>query len=248
MFSIAGKHALITGGGTGIGFGIAKLFAESGAMVTITGRRRETLELSASKISGKVYCRQNDITDVENHETFIEKIDQARPIDILVNNAGINLKKPMREVSNDELRQIIDTNLNGLFIISREVAKKMAIRKHGNILNITSMTSIYGIPGVTAYSASKSALLGLTRTMAVELAEHGIRVNAIAPGFIDTPMLQKAFDSDAERGSKVIERTPMKTLGSHEDVAYTALFLVSDEAKFITGVNLPVDGGNSIGF
>lgn len=110
------------------------------------------------------------------------------------------------------------------------------------------MAAIYGIPQVTAYTASKTSVLGLTRALAVDLSPHGVRVNAIAPGFIETPMSKKAFESDPARKEKVISRTPMKKLGSPDDVAFASIYLASDESKFITGINLPVDGGNSIGF
>jgi NAD(P)-dependent dehydrogenase (short-subunit alcohol dehydrogenase family) len=110
------------------------------------------------------------------------------------------------------------------------------------------MAALYGIPEVSAYTASKAAILGLTRSLAVDLSPYGVRVNAIAPGFIDTPMLRKAFSADPERERRVLERTPLRKLGTSDDVAIAALFLASDQAEFITGVNLPVDGGNSIGF
>ncbi|HET6722893.1 MAG TPA: SDR family oxidoreductase, partial [Chitinophagaceae bacterium] len=134
------------------------------------------------------------------------------------------------------------------FAISREVVKQMLKQKRGSIINISSMAAQYGLPKVIAYSASKTAIDGMTRAMAVELSPKGIRVNAIAPGFIITDMTDKALNSDPERKSKVFGRTPMGYMGQPSDIGDAALFLASDAAKYITGVVLPVDGGNSIGF
>lgn len=124
----------------------------------------------------------------------------------------------------------------------------MIERKRGSIINITSMAAMYGIPKVAAYSASKTGVLGLTRALAADFSPHGIRVNAIAPGFIESPMHHEAFNSDPERKRRVLERTPMEKFGLPEDVAYAAVYLASDASGFITGIQLPVDGGNSIGF
>ena len=138
--------------------------------------------------------------------------------------------------------------MQSVFVISREVVKGMSKRKDGCIINISSMAALYGLPKVIDYTASKSAIEGMTRAMAVELSPLGIRVNCIAPGFIATEMSAKALNSDAEREQKVLSRTPMGQLGQPADVGAAALFLASDAAKYITGVSLPVDGGNSIGF
>lgn len=247
--SIDGKTALITGGGTGLGFGISRAFINAGARVIITGRRENVLNEACEKLGEQSDYIVNDITQLNTLPSLVEKIESKfAPLDILVNNAGVNLKKHTSEVTDQEFDKIIQTNLSGVFSLSREVSKKMIEREKGAIIMITSMAAIYGIPKVTAYSASKTGLLGLTRALAVDLSPHGIRVNAIAPGFIDSPMLRKAFDSDPDRANRVLERTPMKKLGAPEDVAGAALFLASDVSKFITGVNLPVDGGNSIGF
>jgi len=135
-----------------------------------------------------------------------------------------------------------------MFVFSREVAKQMLKEKKGNILNISSMASRYGIPEVMAYTASKSAIEGMTRAMAVELSPFGIRVNCIAPGFIKTKMSSNALDNDPGRKKKVLGRTPMGRLGTPEEIAEATYFLTSDSSSFITGVVLPVDGGNSIGF
>lgn len=249
LFSLKGKLAIITGGGSGLGFGMTKAFVEAGAKVIITGRGEEKLAKAANGIGDQVSYIVNDITELSELPAFVDEVESTfGPVDILVNNAGINMKKPLTDVTDEEFQNIIQTNVNGIFSLSREVAKRMRQRKSGSIIMITSMAAIYGIPNVTAYTASKTAVLGMTKSMAVDLSPEGIRVNAIAPGFIDSPMLRKAFNSDPERERRVLERTPMKKLGNPEDVAAAAVYLASDAAKFVTGVNLPVDGGNSIGF
>lgn len=247
--TLEGKRALITGGGTGIGLAIAKAFVDAGAQIVIAGRREEVLRKAAEGLGERCGVKVLDVGDVEQLATQVSAIQgYLGPIDILVNNAGVNLKKPALELSNDEFDSIMQANLGGLFALSREVAKDMARRKAGCILNITSMAALYGLPKVAAYSASKTAVLGLTRQLAVEWAPLGIRVNAIAPGFIYSDMTAKALDSDPERKARVFARTPMGRMGQASEVATAAVFLCSDAASFITGVNLPVDGGNSIGF
>ena len=248
-FSLTDKLAIITGGGTGLGFGISKAFLEAGAKVVITGRRETVLKDAVEKLGNGASYLVNDVSDTATLPGFVENVESLfGEIDILVNNAGINMKKHLVEVSDEEFQRIIQTNVNGLFSLTREVAKKMIPRKKGAIINITSMAAMYGIPNVTAYTSAKTAVLGMTKSLAVDLSPEGIRVNAIAPGFIDSPMLRKAFDSDPARRDRVLQRTPMHKLGEPEDIAAAAVFLASDASKFVTGVNLPVDGGNSIGF
>ncbi len=158
------------------------------------------------------------------------------------------MKKEFTEVTDEDFQKIIATNVCSVFTISREVVKDMLKRNKGCIINISSMAAQYGLPKVIAYSASKTAIDGMTRAMATELSPKGIRVNAIAPGFIYSAMTAKALDSDPERKAKVFNRTPMGHMGEPEDIGAAALYLASDGAKYVTGVVLPVDGGNSIGF
>jgi gluconate 5-dehydrogenase len=249
IFKLTGKLALITGGGTGIGLAMAKAFIENGSKVIITGRRENILLDAVKSLGTNAAYITCDMTKFNLIPELIEKIEKEYGnIDILVNNAGIHIKKEIFEYTDDDFEQILRTNQRAVFCISRECAKKMSVRKNGCILLISSMASRYGIPKVIGYTASKSAIEGMTRAMAVELSPMGIRVNCIAPGFIKTDMSAKALNNDPERKSKVIGRTPLGALGLPEDVANTAVFLCSDAAKYITGVILPVDGGNSIGF
>jgi NAD(P)-dependent dehydrogenase (short-subunit alcohol dehydrogenase family) len=190
-----------------------------------------------------------DLTELNGIPKLVNSIiEEHGHIDILVNNAGINMKKMIEDVTDEDFQKVITTNLTAVFVMSREVIKHMLERKSGCIINISSMAALYGLPKVIAYSASKTAIDGMTRAMAVELGPKGIRVNAIAPGFIYSEMTAKALNSDPERKAKVFNRTPMGIMGQPSDIGDAALFLASDAAKYITGVVLPVDGGNSIGF
>lgn len=249
FFSLQDKLVLITGGGTGLGLAMAKAFASQGARVVISGRRVDVLAQACQIMGSNAVYEQFDITDFDKIPQWISSIESKYGnIDVLINNAGIHIKKDIFSYSNDDFRRVITTNEEAVFVVSREVAKKMAQRKSGSILLISSMASQYGIPKVIGYTAAKSAIEGMTRAMAVELSPLGIRVNCIAPGFIRTDMSSSALDNDPERKAKVLGRTPMGDLGAPEDVANAALFLSSQAAKYITGVVLPVDGGNSIGF
>jgi len=243
------KLAIVTGGGSGIGLAIAEKFTQHKIDTVIIGRNEEKLQKAKSQLGELCHPMVFDINELASIPALIEKIiTKYGRIDILVNNAGINMKKEFTEVTNEEFQQVITTNLCSVFAISREVVKHMLKKERGVIINISSMAAQYGLPKVIAYSASKTAIDGMTRAMAVELSPKGIRINAIAPGFIETDMTAKALDTDPERKQKVFGRTPMGYMGKPCDIGEAALFLASDAAKYITGVVLPVDGGNSIGF
>jgi NAD(P)-dependent dehydrogenase (short-subunit alcohol dehydrogenase family) len=244
-----GKVAIVTGGGSGLGFAIAEKFTQAGIDTIIAGRDKGKLNVAKEKLGKHCHAIPCDVSDLSSIPGFVnEVLKQFGQIDILVNNAGINRKKEFTEVTDAEFQEVITTNLTAVFVMSREVVKHMQERKTGCIINISSMAAQYGLPKVIAYSASKTAIDGMTRAMAVELSPKGIRINAIAPGFIYSDMTAKALDSDPERKAKVFNRTPMGYMGQPSDIGEAALFLASDAAKYITGVVLPVDGGNSIGF
>lgn len=243
------KVAMVTGGGSGIGLAIAEKLVGSGITTIIIGRDEAKLTAAKQKLGERCVPLQGDLTDLAAIPGIVNGIvKQYGSIDILVNNAGINMKKEFTEVTDEDFQRILLTNVTAVFALSREVGKCMIEKGNGSIINISSMASQYGIPKVIAYTASKSAIEGMTRAMAVELSPKGIRVNCIAPGFIATDMSAKALDNDPERKQKVMSRTPMGIMGSPSDIGEAALFLASDAAKYITGVVLPVDGGNSVGF
>jgi len=243
------KIAIVTGGSSGIGFAIARKLASQQIHTIIIGRDEQKLNEAVAQLGKYGQAIAFDVTNLDGIPGIVNQIIQQHgQIDILVNNAGINLKKSALEVTNQEFQHILLTNLTSVFSITREVAKNMVARKSGSIINISSMAAQYGLPGVVAYAASKTAIEGITRTLAVEFSPHGVRVNCIAPGFIATKMSATALNGDPERKQKVLSRTPMGRLGSPEDVANAAYFLASDESTFVTGTVVPVDGGNSIGF
>jgi NAD(P)-dependent dehydrogenase (short-subunit alcohol dehydrogenase family) len=242
------KVVLVTGGAGGIGFATAKAFDACHSRVVIVGRTGEKLDSARQHLSKRVSTITFDLDDIDRMPELVSRASVHGGIDVLVNCAGVNLKKKALAISTQEYESIIRTNQTSVFALTQEVARGMVHRKSGSIIMISSMASRYGIPEVVAYTASKSAIEGMTRSLAVEWSSCGVRVNCIAPGFIVTPMSSKALDGDPERKRKVLSRTPMGKLGEPMDVANAALFLASAQAKYITGVVLPVDGGNSIGF
>ena len=243
------KIAIVTGGGSGLGFAIAQKFTTNGITTIIAGRDLQKLTQAKEKLGELCFAMQCDVSDLKSVPAFVANVvKQFGQVDILVNNAGINMKKEFTEVTDEEFQNVLTTNVTAVFALSREVVKNMLTRNAGCIINISSMAAQYGLPKVIAYSASKTAIDGMTRAMAVELSPKGIRVNAIAPGFIYSDMTAKALDSDPERKAKVFGRTPMGHMGQPEDIGNAALYLASDAAKYVTGVVLPIDGGNSIGF
>jgi NAD(P)-dependent dehydrogenase (short-subunit alcohol dehydrogenase family) len=243
------KVAIVTGGGSGLGLAIAEKFTQAGITTIIVGRDPIRLNKAAEALGEYATAIPCDLGNLASIPPLVEKvIAEFGQVDILVNNAGINMKKNFTEVSDEEFQSVLTTNLCAVFALSREVVKHMLGKGSGNIINISSMAAQYGLPYVIAYSASKTAIDGITRAMAVELSPSGIRVNAIAPGFIYSAMTDKALNSDPDRKAKVFARTPMGKMGQPEDIGEAALFLASDAAKYITGIIMPVDGGNSIGF
>jgi NAD(P)-dependent dehydrogenase (short-subunit alcohol dehydrogenase family) len=248
-FDLTGKTALVTGGGSGLGFSIAKALIRHGAKVIIIGRSEEKLQKAVADLGERAAGKAFDLARLELIPSFATALEQEfGHIDILVNNAGVHLKKDALQVSDEEYSAVIRINQQAVFSMTREVAGKMVQRRQGSIIMISSMASLYGIPKVIAYTAAKAAVEGMTRALAVELSPLGIRVNCIAPGFIETDMSAKALDNDLERKNRVLSKTPMKKLGKPEDVGLAAVYLASEAARYVTGVVLPVDGGNSIGF
>ncbi len=244
------KTAIVTGGGSGIGLAIATKFVKAGIKTIIIGRDIKKLDTAKKALGACCIAIPADLTDLKAIPALVDGLIAAHGnIDVLVNNAGINMKKEFTEVSDEDFMQVIQTNLVSVFVLSREVVRHMLKNNtKGSIVNISSMASQYGIPKVIAYTASKSAVEGMTRAMSTELAPKGIRTNCIAPGFICTDMSAKALDSDPERKAKAFGRTSMGYLGDPADIGDAALFLASDSSRYITGIVIPVDGGNSTGF
>jgi NAD(P)-dependent dehydrogenase (short-subunit alcohol dehydrogenase family) len=247
--SLSQQIAIVTGGASGIGLAIARKFTEQGIFTVIIGRDKDKLQAAQEQLGKMAATISFDVNKLSEIPALVATIaKQYGRIDILVNNAGINQKKNFTEVTDEEFQNVMHTNVNAVFSLSREVVKIMEVQGGGSIIHISSMAAQYGLPKVIAYTASKSAIEGMTKAMASELSGKGIRVNAIAPGFIATDMSSKALNGDEERKQKVLSRTPMGYLGEPSDIADAALFLATASSKYITGISLCVDGGNAIGF
>ncbi|MCT4619166.1 MAG: SDR family oxidoreductase [Marinisporobacter sp.] len=249
MFSLEGERALITGGATGIGYSIARCFVAAGADVIIVGRNEEKLKKACEELGEKAIYRQFDVTHTDQANELIEEITKnIGKITILVNNAGVHVKKAVEDMTDEDFVKTMNVHVVGAFALTRAIIPYMKKEKKGNILFTASMASLFGIPYVLPYAAAKSAYLGMVRSLAAEISSDGIRVNAIAPGWIETPMLHKALDGDDARKNKILGRTPMDKFGDPTDIGWAAVYLCSEAAKFVNGVILPVDGGVSIGF
>jgi gluconate 5-dehydrogenase len=250
VFSLAGETALITGGGTGLGLGMARCMVNSGAKVVLVGRREAELSSASAALGPSASFVAHDVTHVDRAADLVAKAAEAAgaPVSILINNAGIHLKKPAVDTSPTEFNTVLQTHVVAAHALTAAVLPGMIQRKHGNILFTASMASLFGIPQVIAYAAAKSAYLGIVRTLATEVSKDGVRVNAIAPGWIESAMSRKAMSNDPSREQRILSRTPMGSFGDADDIGWAAVYLCSKAAKFVTGVVLPVDGGISIGF
>ncbi|MFI1744378.1 SDR family NAD(P)-dependent oxidoreductase [Thalassobellus sediminis] len=248
-FSLEGKKAVITGGGSGIGLGIANTFIDAGAEVLIIGRSEQKL-IDAKEILGdNCKCKSFDVSDLDKVPELVEDIESNwGAVDILINCAGAHLKKNAVDTTDSEFLGILNVHLMSVFALTRAFSKRMIERQHGSVILISSMTAIMGMKQVVAYSTAKAALLGMTRGLVAELAVDNVRVNIIAPGWIESPMLHKAIDHDLPRKTKILSRIPTGKFGMPEDIGNAALYLASDAGKYINGVFLPVDGGAAGGF
>jgi gluconate 5-dehydrogenase len=248
-FRLVNELALITGGGSGLGLAMARCLAAAGARVVLAGRDEEKLKQAVVSIGAQAGCVPHDVTKLPEAPALVERVAKRfGPVTILINNAGIHLKKPAVETTEEEFLAVLTTHVLGAHSLTRAVLPGMIQRKHGSVIFIASMTALFGIPQVVAYSAAKSAYLGMVRTLASEVSRHGVRVNAIAPGWIESDMMRQALQGDPARRDKILGRTPMGCFGNAEDVGWAAGYLCSPAARFVTGVVLPVDGGVSIGF
>jgi NAD(P)-dependent dehydrogenase (short-subunit alcohol dehydrogenase family) len=249
VFDLTGQTALITGGGTGLGFGMAKCFVASGAKVVLVGRRLKELNQACSALGERSFALPGDVTRLETATRLVDKAEEfAGPVSILINNAGVHLKKPATETSDTEFATVLQTHVFGAFALTREAGRRMLARRSGCVLFIASMASFMGIPLIVAYTAAKSAYVGIVRSLATEWGLHGVRVNAIAPGWIASDMLDQALSGDPARKAKIYGRIPMGKFGQPDDIGWAAVYLCSPAAKYVNGVVLPVDGGAAIGF
>lgn len=243
-FDLTGQTALITGGGSGLGLGIARCFVAAGARVVLVGRRQVELERAVAELGKHASALPGDITQLRQSPQLVDRAEEmAGPLTVLVNNAGVHLKKDALDTSDADFAAVLQTHVFGAFALTREAGRRMLQRRQGSVIFTASMASFMGVPKVVAYAAAKSAYLGLIRTLATEWGAHDVRVNGIAPGWIASDMLETALNNDPARKAKILSRTPMGRFGEPEDIGWAAVYLASPAARFVNGVVLPVDGG-----
>jgi len=241
MFALAGKKALVTGASGGIGGAIARMLHGQGATVALAGRNRNALDALAAELGDRCHVIVGDLGDAESSDAMLSAASDAMDgIDVLVNNAGLTRDNLAMRMKDDDWQAVIDVNLTATFRMSRAVMRGMMKARWGRIINVTSIVGVTGNPGQANYAASKAGIIGMSKSLAGEVATRGITVNCIAPGFIATAMTESLGDDQKE---KLVGAVPAGRLGTPEDVAACAVFLASDEAAYVTGQTLHVNGG-----
>ena len=249
-FRLENETALITGGGSGLGLGMARCMVAAGARVVLVGRREDQLAAACAELGAASSFIVHDITNLHTAEKLIAAAGEAAgsAMTILVNNAGTHLKKFAADTTPEDFQSVLTTHVLGAHALTRAVIPGLLARGAGSILFTSSMAAFMGVPQVLAYAAAKSAYFGMVSTLSAELSADGVRVNAIAPGWIFSEMSQKALANDAARKARVLSRIPMGRMGTPEDIGWAAVYLCSPAAGYVTGVTLPVDGGAVVGF
>jgi gluconate 5-dehydrogenase len=246
LFNFEGKRAFITGASRGLGLAFGEAFARAGASVILAGRNRKELERAGDSLRASGYSVSQVVIDVTDTASVNEAVKTAEseigPIDILVNNAGIQRRAPLENFTDADWNELMATNLDGVFKVSRAAVKGMIERRQGVIINVSSVQSALARPSIAPYAASKGAITMLTKSMAGEWGQYNIRVNAIAPGYFKTE-LNFALVADQKFSEWLTGRTPMRRWGEVHELAGAALFLASGAATFVTGQTLFVDGG-----
>ena len=247
MFDLTGKIAVVTGASQGIGEVITKKLSEAGAHVICIARSKEKIKNLVNRLKSKGLSASHISCDVSDGKAFSNAISniysENKRLDILINNAGITRDALIMRMNDEQWDEVLDTNLKGAFHGMKAAMRPMMKNKSGRIINITSIVGLTGNPGQANYAASKAGLIGMTKSIAKEVATRGITVNCIAPGWIETEMTEDLPESSK---NELLKRIPQARTGKPEDIAYAALFLASDEANYITGQTITVDGGRVI--
>ena len=241
MFNLTGKTALVTGATGGIGGSIARALHAQGATVAISGTRRDVLDQLAASLGERVYVLPCNLGDKDEVERLIPSAEEKmQKLDILVANAGVNRDNLFVQMKDEEWDQVIAINLTATFRLSRAAVKGMMRRRFGRVIAITSVVGVTGNPGQGNYTAAKAGLIGMMKTLGAEYAKRGVTANCIAPGFIATPMTDRLNEKQREA---ILARVPAGRLGGPEDIGAAAVYLASDEAAYVTGQTLHVNGG-----
>ena len=241
MFALTDKKVLVTGASGGIGGAIARAMHAQGATVALAGRNREALDALAADLGDRCHVIVGELGDTESADAMLAAASDAMGgIDVLVNNAGLTRDNLAMRIKDEDWLEVIDVNLTATFRLSRAVLRGMMKARWGRIINVTSIVGVTGNPGQTNYAASKAGIIGMSKSLAGEVATRGITVNCIAPGFIATAMTESLSEEQKDR---LVGAVPTGRLGTPEDVAACAVFLASDEAAYVTGQTLHVNGG-----
>lgn len=241
MFDLTGKNALVTGASGGIGGDIARALHAAGATVALSGTREEPLKALAEELGERVHVLPCNLSDAEAVEALPKQAAEAMgSVDILVNNAGITRDNLFMRMSDDEWNSVLNVNLTATFKLCKGVMRGMMKARWGRIINISSIVGATGNPGQANYAASKAGMVGMTKSIAYEVASRGITANAVAPGFIATAMTEKLTD---EQKGKINAQIPAARMGTPEEIAAAVLYLASPEAGYVTGSTLHVNGG-----
>jgi gluconate 5-dehydrogenase len=245
-FKLDGRVALITGSSSGIGFALARGLGEAGAALVLNGRNKTKLEAAASVLRGEGLQVHTRAFDATQRSEVIEAVDDIEastgPIDILVNNAGMQRRMPLQDFPAEDWHELMRTNVDSVFLVGQSVARKMIARGRGKIINICSVQSELGRPGIAPYMASKGAVKMLTKGMAIDWGPHGLQVNGLGPGYFKTELTEKLV-ADEQFSAWLIGRTPSRRWGEVAELAGAAVFLASDASSFVNGHILYVDGG-----
>ncbi len=241
MFDLSGKTALVTGASGGIGGAIARALHAQGATVAVSGTRREALDAVASELKQRVHVLPCNLADRDAVEALVPKAEETmQRLDILVANAGVNRDNLLVALRDEDWEQVININLTATFRLTRAAVKGMMRRRFGRIIGITSVVGVTGNAGQSNYTASKAGMIGMIKSVAAEYAKRGVTANCVAPGFIASPMTDRLNEKQREA---ILSRVPAGRLGSGADVAAAVVYLASDEAAYVTGQTLHVNGG-----